>query len=127
MQKYLFSEEYSVGICEIPSCLLSYQMLPSVTYQNAKRTFSSQAHLSVYVYISSLSPICNRNTFLPRVSLTLEPLLPPLSFSLSLICPPSHLCLLRPSSLTYQFHSTCVVAAVFTATSLRNLTTSSSY
>lgn len=46
-----------VGICEISLCrLVSYQMLPSVIYQNAKWGSSSQARLSVYVLV--LSPTC---------------------------------------------------------------------
>lgn len=41
-----------------------------------------------YMYIPVLHlPYASRNPFLPRVSLMLDPLLPPLSFSLSLICP----------------------------------------
>lgn len=87
-------------------------MLPSVKYQSTKRASSSQARFPIYIPVQRLL-YANRNAFLPCVSLVLEPLVPPLSLihSTAPFSPPTFV-------LTYQFHSTCVVAAVFTATPL---------
>lgn len=117
----LISKGCYVGICEISlRRSVSYQMLPSVIYQNAKRASSSQARLSVHVLVHHLL-YASRGAFLPRVPLMLELLVPSLSFSHSHPTTP-----FSPPTivLMYQFHSTCVVAAVFTATPLPDSTTS---
>lgn len=129
-EKIFFS---SIQISRSEEHLRRYQrsnFVPSGSLSNAALCYISEHKPPVrrrvfrYVYRSTVSYMPTQGAFLPRVSLVLEPLVPLLSLSLihpaAPFSPPTFI-------LMYQFHSTCVVAAVFTATPLPNLTTSFRY